>query len=99
MVPVYPGITSLAEIITRLRLKKHHSQQVSSPQIHICDISVAQYVAHLLPLLQFHLGTLTEPFSQADAYRDPQCTGADPAQLKLTPTTTTTNSSIFPLPS
>lgn len=51
-------------------MEKHHPQRVSSPQIHICDVSVAQCVAHLFVLLQLHWGKLSEPFSQADAYRD-----------------------------
>lgn len=59
-------------------------------------MSAAQCVVHLFALLQLHLSKVTEPFSQTDAYRNPQCTGADPTQLRLIPTTTTTNGSIFP---
>lgn len=95
VVPVYSGITSLAEIITRLRLEEHHPQRVSSPQIHICALSVAQCVAHLFALLQLHLGKLSEPFSQADAYRGHNVQ----ERILLIPITTIAHSSIFPLPS
>lgn len=47
-------------------MEKHQPQRVNSPQIHICDI----FVAHLFALLQLHWGKLSDPFSQADAYRD-----------------------------
>lgn len=58
-----------------------------SPQTHIHTISLVQYASPILfPLLQFHPGTQTEPFHQANICRDPRCTGADPAQLMLPPT-------------